>query len=250
MGRLDSKVAVVTGGAQGIGRAIAEGLVQEGGRVAIADVVAEKAVAAARELNEAHARPAAVAVSVDVSDRASVERMIDETVRSFGQLDILVNNAAMWKSLERRPFWEVPPEEWDRVFAVNTRGPFLCTAAVTPLMRRQRHGKIIFIGSATIWTGQSRLAPYVCSKAALIGLVRCVARELGPDNICVNMIHPGITDTGGVSREYLEERSKLRAIPRVQVPRDLVGAAVFLSSDESDFITGQQLHVDGGMVFG
>jgi NAD(P)-dependent dehydrogenase (short-subunit alcohol dehydrogenase family) len=250
MGRLDGKVAIVTGAAQGIGRAIAEAFVRESAQVVIADVAAERAVEVSRTLTASHGESASVALAVDVSDRASVERMVDQTTRRFGRLDILVNNAAVWKTLERRPFWEVSSEEWDRVFAVNTRGSFLCTAAVTPVMRRQRRGKIIFIGSATIWTGQSRLTPYVASKAALIGLVRCVARELGPDNICVNMIHPGLTDTGGTSREYLEERSKLRAIPRVQVPADLVGAAVFLGSEESDFITGQQLHVDGGMVFG
>ena len=134
------------------------------------------------------------------------------------------------------------------MFAVNTRGPFLCTVAVTPAMIRQGKGKIIYIGSATIWTAQATLTHYVSSKAALIGLMHCVARELGPHKICANIIHPGMTDTGGTTREYLEARAKMRLIPRVQEAGDIAGAAVFLAADESDFITGQQLHVDGGIV--
>jgi NAD(P)-dependent dehydrogenase (short-subunit alcohol dehydrogenase family) len=242
-------VAIVTGAAQGIGRAIAEAFVRAGASVAVADINHEHALKTCAELNGAAAGAArAMPVAVDVADRASVDGMVETVMKAHRRIDILVNNAALWKELVRRPFWEVPPEEWDRVFAVNTRGPFLCTSAVAPLMRKQGKGKIIFIGSATIWTAQSPLTPYVASKAALIGLLRCAARELGPSNVCVNMIHPGLTDTGGTPREYLEARSRVRPIPRVQVPTDLAGAAVFLASDDSDLITGQQLHVDGGMV--
>ncbi len=243
MNQLKGKVAIVTGGATGIGRAIANAYVAEGAKVAIVDHNEPAASAAARELESS-----AFAIKADIAERGDVERMIAEVKRREGRIDVLVNNAALWKELERRPYWEIPPEEWDRVFAVNTRGPFLATVAVTPTMVAQGKGKLIYLGSATVWTAQATLTHYVSSKAALIGLMHCVARELGPRGICANMIHPGMTDTGGTSREYLEARAKLRLIPRVQEPTDLAGAAVFLASDASDFITGQQLHVDGGVV--
>jgi NAD(P)-dependent dehydrogenase (short-subunit alcohol dehydrogenase family) len=249
--RLKSRVAIVTGAAQGMGRVIAETYATEGARVAVVDRNEAGAAAVATELCKrfpgVHG-DVAIPMAIDVSDQASVRSMAETVLAKFGRIDILVNNAAVWKDLARRPYWEVPVEEWDHVFAVNTRGPFLCTVAVTPAMLRQGKGKIIFIGSATIWTAQATLTHYVSSKAALIGLMHCVARELGPHNICANMIHPGMTDTGGTSREYLEARAKLRLIPRVQEADDLAGAALFFASDESDFVTGQQLHVDGGVV--
>ncbi|MDA1325679.1 MAG: glucose 1-dehydrogenase [Proteobacteria bacterium] len=251
MGQLNSKVAIVTGGAQGIGRAIASTYAAEGARVVVADLLYDEAAALCEELNDAHGQSndvVALPVKTDVSDKDSVEEMVARTTEAFGRVDVLVNNAALWKALNRRNFWKISPEEWDQVFAVNTRGPFLCSAAVTPVMQNQNKGKIICIGSATIWTAQATLTHYVSSKAALIGMVRCMARDLGPYNICVNMVHPGITDSGGVDRDYLEERSKLRFIPRVQEPMDLTGACVFFASDASDFVTGQQLNVDGGIV--
>lgn len=243
MSQLQGKVAIVTGAATGIGRAIANAYVAEDATVAIVDRNEPAANAAARELG-----PRAFAICADIADRSDVERMVAEVKRRHGRIDVLVNNAALWKELTRRPYWEIPPEEWDRVFAINTRGPFLATVAVTPTMIEQGKGKLIYLGSATVWTAQATLTHYVSSKAALIGLMHCVARELGPKGICANMIHPGMTDTGGTPRDYLEARAKLRLIPRVQEPTDLAGAAVFLASDASDFITGQQLHVDGGVV--
>lgn len=251
MGQLQDKVAIVTGASQGIGRAVASKYVAEGARVVVADLLYDEAAELCEELNSEHGQsnePVALPIKTDVSDKHSVAEMVAGTVEAFGRIDTLVNNAALWKALERREFWTIPEEEWDQVFAVNTRGPFLCSAAVTPVMQKQNKGKIICIGSATIWTAQATLTHYVSSKAALIGLVRCMARDLGPYNICVNMVHPGITDTGGVDREYLEERSKRRFIHRVQEPMDLTGACVFFASDASDFVTGQQLNVDGGIV--
>lgn len=251
-GRLAGKVAIVTGAARGIGRAIAQSFAREGAGVVVADLDEAAAEQAADSLNQQIAGPArTLAVSVDVADPQSVARMVEATVRRFGGIDILVNNAALWAALVRRPFWEIPPDEWDRVMAVNARGPFLCSAAVVPYMRLKKKGKIIFVGSTGIWSAQTRLAHYVSSKAALIGLARSMARELGTDQICVNIVHPGPTDTGVpvLTRERLEQRSQLRSIARVQVPDDIVGALVFLASDDSDFITGQQLIVDGGMVF-
>ena len=251
MARLDSKVAIITGGAQGIGRAIAHAYVREGAKVVIADVLQDEAGGLCEELNRdfgTDGKANALAVRTDVSDRDSVEAMVAETRAAFGHIDILVNNAAVWKALERAKFWTISDEEWDQVFAVNTRGPFLCSAAVAPVMQAQGKGKIVFIGSSSIWTAQSTLSHYVSSKAALIGLVRCVARDLGPHNICVNMVHPGITDTSGAPRDYIEQRSKARFLPGVQDATDLAGACLFLASDDADAITGQQLNVDGGIV--
>jgi NAD(P)-dependent dehydrogenase (short-subunit alcohol dehydrogenase family) len=247
-------VAIVTGAARGIGRAMTAALAAEGARVAIADIDA----AAAQQTVEALHRDLGgnetrlIAVGVDVANLVSVRQMAETAATRFGGIDVLVNNAAMWRTLQRQPFWEIPSDEWDQVMAINVRGPLVCSAAVLPYMRQRGKGKIILIGSTTIWSAQSRLAHYTTSKAALVGLARCMARELGPDRICVNVIHPGPTDTGVPiqPREYLEERSRLRAIPRVQTPEDLAGAVVFLASDESDFVTGQQLIVDGGMIFG
>lgn len=249
--RLAGKVAVVTGGARGIGRAIALAFAHEGAEVAVADIHLDGAQQAAALVAE-RGGPPAFAVSVDVADPASVARMVEAVAERFGGIDVLVSNAALWGTLQRRPFWEIPAEEWDRVMAVNAKGTFLCSAAVLPYMRRRGKGKIILIGSAGIWPAQSRLAHYLASKAALVGLARSMARELGPERICVNLVHPGPTDTGVPvqPREWLEERNRLRAIQRMQVPEDVTGAVVFLASDESDFITGQQLIVDGGMVFG
>lgn len=249
MQRLKNKVCIVTGAAQGIGEAIAAEYARQGARVVVADIDERRAAEAAKRIEAGPDKvEAPLAIGVDVSNPANVENMVKTTMSRFGRVDVLVNNAALWKSLERRAFFSIPVAEWDQVFAVNSRGPFLCSAAVAPIMKEQGGGKIIFIGSATVWTAQATLTHYVASKAALIGLMRCVARELGPHKIAVNMIHPGITDSGGMDRAYLEVRSKNRLIPRVQVPEDLTGAAVFLASQDSDFITGQQLHVDGGIV--
>ncbi len=251
--RLTGKVAIVTGAAQGIGRALAFALAAEGANVVIADINFGKAQQTSAQLNHdlGYRDDCSIAVKVDVADPESVRQMADTAATSFGGIDVLVNNAAMWGMLQRRPFWEIPVEEWDQVLAINARGPFLCSSLVLPHMRKRGKGKIILIGSATIWSGQSRLTHYTVSKAALVGLARCMARELGPENICVNLIHPGATDTGVPvqTREYLEQRSQLRSIARVQSPEDIAGAVVFFASDESDFITGQQLIVDGGLIF-
>jgi len=235
-----------------MGRAIAQSFAREGADVVVADLDAPAAEQGADALSrEIDVSGRTFAVGVDVADPQSVARMVKATVGRFGGIDILVNNAALWATLVRRPFWEIPPDEWDRVMGVNARGPFLCSAAVVPHMRLRKKGKIIFVGSTGIWSAESRLAHYLSSKAALIGLARSMARELGSDRICVNIVHPGPTDTGVavLTRERLEQRSLLRSIARVQVPADIVGAVVFLASDDSDFITGQQLIVDGGMVF-
>ena len=249
MGSLQSKVAIVTGAGQGIGYAIAERYALEGAKVIVADIEADAARSACAQIEQRVGKAGcAVPEILDVAEKAAVEGMVARVLERHERIDILVNNAAMWKTLARQPFWSISVDEWDRVFAVNCRGPFLCSAAVAPNMIQRKSGKIILVGSATVWTAQSTLTAYAASKAGLIGLLRCMAREFGPHGVCVNMVHPGVTDTGGVDRSYLEERSKNRLIPRVQTPADLIGAAVFFASDDSNFITGQQLHVDGGLI--
>ena len=247
--RLAGKVAIVTGGAQGIGLAIGHRLAADGAKIVVADLSLDAATVAAEQINRNGVdTKAAIPIQADVSSKPSVDAMVGTVMERFGRIDVLVNNAALWKGLPRRPFWEVPTDEWDKVFAVNTRGVFLCCAAVAPIMIKQNSGKIIMIGSSTIGTAQAELTHYTTSKAALIGLTRCIARELGRSNICVNLVHPGLTDTGGVPRERLEDRAKNKFIKRVGMPEDLTGTVSFLASEDSSFITAQQIYIDGGGI--
>lgn len=248
MGVLDGKVAIVTGGGRGIGARYCRGLAAEGARVMVADI------------NEAGARDIAAQIGaestrVDVSDEASVQAMLADTVRSFGRVDILVNNAAIFTELiqPRKAFDAIPVEEWDRVMGVNVRGTWLCARAVAPLFRQQRSGVIVNISSGTIFNGTDGFAHYVTSKAAVWGLTRVLARELGEYGVRVNSITPGLTSSEMVQEVYpaevLEARAQSRVFRREQRPDDLVGTVVFLCSDASAFITGQTLNVDGGAHF-
>ena len=184
----------------------------------------------------------------DVASRASVDAMIADVVTKFGRIDVLVANAGIWKDLTRGPFWQLSNAEWQRVFQVNTEGAFNCAAAVSPQMIKQNSGRIIFIGSSATGEALADVTHYTASKAALAGLMRCAAKELGKHGVTVNMVNPGQTDTGGVTREQLETRAKSKFIPRVITPTDLTGIVAFLGSDESGFITAQQIYVDGGGV--
>jgi NAD(P)-dependent dehydrogenase (short-subunit alcohol dehydrogenase family) len=174
--------------------------------------------------------------------------MVGEVISKFGRIDVLISNAGIWKDLTRGPFWQLPNAEWQRVFRINTEGAFNCASAVAPQMIRQKSGRIIFIGSSAVGEALADVTHYTASKAALIGLMRCAARELGKHGITVNMVNPGQTDTGGVTRERLEMRAQTKFIPHVIMPRDLTGIVAFLASDESRFLTAQQIHVDAGGV--
>ena len=248
MARLDGRVIIVTGGAQGIGKAYCQGLAREGAKVVVADIDGSLAERTAEELGAAEALP----VVTDVSQLDGTERMVKATLDQFGRIDGLVNNAAVFQrpSVKRGPFEEISVEEWDRVMAVNVRGTFLCCRAVLPQMKQQRYGKIINISSGTVFSGAPRFAHYVTSKAAVIGLTRCIAREVGDFNICVNAVAPGLTlsldDVDEAGIEIYQQRAQAGCLKRVETPQDVVGTIVFLSSAESDFITGQTIAVNGG----
>ena len=236
--RLEGKVAVVTGGAQGIGRAIADGLAAERAEVVIADL-----------------NPPEGGVRADVSDEGDVGRMVDETVERHGRLDILVNNAGLYASLQMRPFTEIPLDEWRQVMDVNVASMFLTCRAAVPVMRSQGGGKIVNLSSGTPFRGVPFLLHYVTSKGAIVALTRALARELGKDGIHVNCVAPGFTMSEGVQAhpevvEKLRDASvAARTIQRDQVPEDVVGAVVFLCTPGADFITGQTMVIDGGQYF-
>jgi NAD(P)-dependent dehydrogenase (short-subunit alcohol dehydrogenase family) len=245
--RLSGRVAIVTGGARHIGARYARKLAEEGAAVVVADVLDGEPVA-----NEIRSNGGkALALTVDVSSEADTNRMAAEAVTAFGRIDILLNNAAIFINIQRHPFYEISAEEWDRVSAVNIKGPFLCAKAVFPQMKKQKSGKIINISSSTVYWGTPNFLHYVASKAALIGMTRSLAREVGEFNICVNAIAPGLVEHEGQNapKALTELQLKERSIKRLQTPEDLLGTLVFLCSSDSDFMTGQTIVVDGGSIF-
>lgn len=250
MGRIEGKVAIVTGGAKGIGAVYAMALAGEGAKVVVADIVDGSAIV--DQIGSTGGE--AIQVMTDVSDEESIARMVETAVSTFGRIDILVSNAAIYAALEMKPFTEIDIAEWDRVLAVNVRGPFLCARAVIPHMRKGGWGRIINISSGTVFKGTPFLLHYVASKGAIIAMTRSLARELGDDGVCVNTLAPGfvLSDTVLANEEL---RSALtdtvrssRSIKRDQVPEDLIGTLLFLASDDSRFVTGQAIVVDGGSV--
>lgn len=247
--RLKDKVIIVTGGGVGIGRAYATGLAKEGAKVVVADIQEEEARKVAGDIVRAGGE--ASAVPVDVTSVEKTRAMADAALQKYGRIDVLVNNAALYSAIKKKPFSEISAEEWDKVMAVNLKGLFLCVQAVYPAMKKQGKGKVVNISSGTVLGGTPLFLHYVTSKAGVIGFTRSLARELGADNICVNAITPGLTISGpqqeGVlTPEQLEDRRRRRSFQRDQYPQDLVGTMIFLCSADSDFITGQTINVDGG----
>jgi 3-oxoacyl-[acyl-carrier protein] reductase len=245
---LAGQAVIVTGGGKGIGKTYVRAFAEAGARVLAADIDAAAAAAVAGELTAAGHTVSAL--GTDISDPAAVEAMAGAALERFGRIDVLVNNASLMSVLPRASWLEIPLGEWDRVMAVNLRGLFLCCRAVFPAMRRQGRGKIVNIASSRVFEGTPLRLHYTASKAGVIGFTRALAREVGEFGVTVNAVAPGNTQSdtqvGASSPEYLARRTDGGAIRRVQVPDDLVGAVLFLSSPASDFVTGQTLVVDGG----
>ena len=244
---LTDKVAVVTGGAQGIGRAIAETLARCGADVVVADVQEGKAEAAAKEIADSTG-PRAIAVRVDVADRDSAQAMIDHAVSEFGRVDILVNNAGIFRD---NLIIRMKEADWDMVLNINLKGAFNCSQAIIRMMIRQRYGRIINISSVSGLAGQAGQTNYSSSKAGLIGFTKALAKEVGSRNITVNAIAPGLVHTGltaNLPQELKNKALEMTPLGRFGTPEDMANAVVFLASDEASFITGQVLSVDGGLV--
>ena len=245
---LAGRVVIVTGGARGIGKAIALRCAAEGASVVIADIEGELGAQTAAQIEALGGQ--ALAVRTDVSAAESVGAMVAAALDRFGRIDVLVNNAAI-VDLARQPSDLISEQEWDRVMQVNVKGPWLCIRAVLPAMREQRGGKIVNLSSDLILSGVPGLLHYVASKGALTAMTRSLARELGPDRICVNAVAPGLTTTDAAmthGQEAAERSIRTRAIPRAQTPDDITGTVVFLASEASAFMTGQLLVVNGGSV--
>jgi len=245
---LARRVVIITGAGQGIGRTFAKAFAAAGARAVIAELNEKRAAAVAEEILESNGQ--ALAVTTDVADPASIAELIEIVDDEFGRIDVLINNAAIFSTITMRPFEQIPIEEWEDVLRVNVTGPFLCARAVLPMMRRAKRGRIINMASGAVTLGRPGYLHYIASKAALIGMSRSMARELGPDGITVNSILPGATFTEierkTVTPEQKERIIAQQCIARAETPDDLIGIALFLASDASAFITGQAINVDGG----
>jgi 3-oxoacyl-[acyl-carrier protein] reductase len=244
---LEGKVAIVTGGAKGLGRVFCEGYAREGAKVLAVtrkDMQGlEETVKSVRSLGSE-----AEYLQIDVTSKADTEKMAKFAMERFGRIDILVNNAAFYYGVERKAFYEISEQEWDMMMSVNVKGSWLPTVAVFPYMKAAGKGKIINLTSEVFFTGSQGFVHYVATKGAIVGLTRALAVELGPHNICINAVAPGFTDTEASRTiadvtKYDTTKTPLR---RLGVAEDIVGATIFLSSDAADFITGQTILVDGG----
>jgi 3-oxoacyl-[acyl-carrier protein] reductase len=248
---MKGRVVIITGGGRGLGRVFAKSYAAQGAIAIIAEVNVDRAKSVEKEITDAGCR--ALAIRTDVTDENSVGAMADRVVSEFGRIDILVNNAVVLETLTRGAFDLIPPEEFDHALRVNVFGAFLACRSVVPTMRRSGWGRIINMSSDTVVTGNPWYLHYVTSKAALVGMTRALARELGKDGITVNAIQPGLTETE-VDRGPERKAAAVtvvagQCIPRQEVPEDLIGSVMFLSSDASAFITGQTLAVNGGFAF-
>ncbi|WP_260924144.1 SDR family NAD(P)-dependent oxidoreductase [Novosphingobium sp. 9] len=248
--RLEGRAIIVTGAAQGIGAAYAKALAAHGARLALCDIAAPEDTAAAIRAEGAEA----LAMAADITDATALAAFVAKTVETYGSVDVLVNNAALFATLALKPLEEISSDEWDKVMTVNVRGTFECIKAVTPQMKKQGHGKIINVASGTVFKGAPMMLHYVSSKGAIVGMTRSVARELGDAGITCNCLAPGLTMSANVQHNadwagrIVEANVASRCIKREAVPEDLTGALAFLASADSDFMTGQTVVVDGGSV--
>jgi NAD(P)-dependent dehydrogenase (short-subunit alcohol dehydrogenase family) len=245
--RLTDKVVIVTGAARGLGFAYAGRFAQEGAAVVLADIRPSRKIA---ELTESN--PRTVFVQTDVRCPEDSHRLVDTAVAAFGRIDVLVNNAALFTTLRRGPLEALSVKEWEEVLGVNVLGTFLCIQAVVPVMKSQKRGTIINVGSNAVHKGLPDLLHYVASKGAVHAMTRALARELGPFGITVNAVAPGYVlheGTASTDNGRNEQVVALRALHRTETGEDVVGTLVFLASEESSFLTGQTIVVDGGEVF-
>ncbi len=246
MNRLDGKVAIVTGGASGIGRVFARGLDREGAHVVVADIAEDAANEAVAELeNEG------LALVVDVSSVESTEAMARQTLDKFGHIDILVTCAAIYATLERKEFLDIEPAEWNKVLDVNFNGIAYSARAVLPAMKKQGSGSVVNMGSVNTYLAPAGRAHYNAGKAALENLTKTLAREMGPHGVRVNTLSPGLVEHEGtiVPQERYDRMASERALQRQMEPEDLVGPLLFLCSDDARMVTGHSLVVDGGQIF-
>ncbi len=247
---LKERVVIVTGAGQGIGRVFAKAFALAGARAVIAEINEAKAAAVSEEIMRAGGE--ALAVTTDVAEEASIKEMVEIVTDRYGRVDVLINNAGIFSTLEMRPFDRIPLEEWERVLRVNLTGPFLCARAVLPAMRRAQWGRIINVASGAVRLGRPNYLHYIAAKSALAGVSLSMARELGADNITVNAILPGATFTEierkTVTPEQKQRIIAMQCVPRAEAPEDLVGAVLFLACEASAFVTGQSINLDGGVT--
>jgi len=246
MGKLDGRVAIITGGGRGLGKVFSTGLAAEGASILAATNETAGLDQTIQEVRQMGTEGESLVM--DVTSEEDTEKMARYAMDRFGRIDILINNAAYYYGLRRKPFYEISGDEWDTVMRVNVKGVWLSTKAVYPYMRKAGKGKVVNLASEVFFTGSHGFAHYVATKGAVVGLTRALAIELGPDKICVNAIAPGFTDTEASRtiadvNKYDVSRTPLG---RLATSDDLVGLAVYLSSDASDFVTGQTILVDGG----
>jgi 3-oxoacyl-[acyl-carrier protein] reductase len=248
---LEGRTAVITGGGQGLGRAYCLGFAEQGVKVAVVDVNVETAANVAKEITDAGGT--AAGFQADISSEAAVNEMVAAVSSELGAPLLLVNNAGLLSTLDLKPATEIPEAEWDRVMAVNIKGTFLCAKGCIPAMIEAGYGKIVNISSNTICFGRVGYLHYVTSKMAVIGMARSLAAEFGKDGVRVNTIIPGVVETeiprDTIDSTLLENVAKMTALRRVEEPKDLLDAALYLCSPASDFVSGQSLIVDGGLYF-
>jgi 3-oxoacyl-[acyl-carrier protein] reductase len=251
--RLKDKVVIITGSGQGLGKAVALRFINEGAKVVIAEINEEAAQQTVKEIEGMGGE--ALAIKSDVSSEESTNEMAKKTAEKFGKIDVLINNAAIYYGIAPRPFHQWTVKDWDLLMSVNVKGAWLCSKAVFPYMQKQEKGKIINVSSSTYFMGSPMYLHYVTSKGAVVGMTRGLARELGEHNITVNAIAPGFAMTESTEVFLKASPAGLhegvvgaQAFKRPMDPNDLPGGMVFLASDDSDFITGQTICVDGGLI--